>query len=268
MALALLGPNGPEPPLQDNEYLKCAVCPAVFSAVGPVPIKEGMRAGTQCPACGERKGFVRHQHGRPEHAVDQRWPGSTQGGWTPIPRTFHQRARALGLSLPEVGLIDALEAYRRTDDEPVFVSYKRLARETGSGQSTVKRLINGLVERGLIEREHRKRSDGGNSTCALTRHGLTRALAHIAQDPGHWDEANDRWVVPGLDELLRELVRHPRVKSASGARSDRPMPRGQIDPAEVEAVGQEAEAQELLTERDSGNLDFPDLRLVPIGGAA
>lgn len=157
-----------------------------------------------------------------------------------MPNAFHRHARALGLDLADIGLIDALETRRTDADEAVTVSFPRLAKEINTSAETIRRRVDGLVARGLLEKRRRHRDDGSNMSCAITRHGLTKALQLIDGNLVAGRQATD-----GLSDLLAGLARpHPQIAGAPTNRSEVPHPH--TDAASQEPVVQEPEEQEPL----------------------
>jgi hypothetical protein len=246
VALALFDEHGPTPPLE-GEYICCVSCGWMANKHSP-DLPKAERAGrAPCPLCtgpGEEwKGFTRHRHVKSEQTVDSRWPSAASAGWTPMPNAFHRNAKALGLDPADVGLIDLIETYRTSADDAVTVSYRKLANAIGSSPDTIGKRVNKWVQAGLFEKEHRQRGDGGNSTCSLTRRGLTRALAHIDANL-----AAKRPATEGL-EALREALRPDRnLRVPPPAEHGWPHP--QHAGAEEEGVEEEPLDEDLLTERE------------------
>jgi hypothetical protein len=164
-----------------------------------------------------------------------------------MPNAFYRHARALGLDATDVGLISALETRRVIADDPVYVSYRKLANEIKTSEDTISRRVEKWVAAGLVEKEHRRREDGGNSTCALTRRGLTRALALIDGNLVRGREATI-----GLDDLLVELKNGsaPHPQNAGAPTRNLRVPHPQNAGAEEEPLEEEPREEEPLTRRD------------------
>ena len=164
-----------------------------------------------------------------------------------MPRVFHWHASALGLDLADIGLIDAMEGYRSTADDPFTESFAKLAKQTGAPSGTIARRVKVLVEWGLFEKEPRKDpASGATLPSAYTRRGLTRALAHIERNLDAGRPAEE-----GLADLLAELsAPHPQTAPPPTRNLQHPHPQ---DAAALQEASQEGSEQEPLKRLDQSD---------------
>lgn len=219
-------------------------CGQIYTESSAVLPSEDGPGLVRCPDCNSPKGFTRHRHAPEDRRVAARWPDATRKGWTPMPRVFHWNAHALGLDLGDIGLIDAMEAYRTTADDEFTESFAKLAKQTGVSSDTIARRVAALVESGLLEKRPRKDpKSGATLPSAYTRKSLTRALAHIEDNLLAGREAED-----GLAAFLAELrAPHPQDAAPPTGSLRHPHPQ---DAAALQESSQEGYEQEPLTRPD------------------
>ncbi|UGS36095.1 helix-turn-helix domain-containing protein [Capillimicrobium parvum] len=244
--------SGPETPLAEGQVLVGTACEhAYLWDEIELPYGDGPRGhgdtAAWCPKCDDPTA-VRHFAMRSVttsgQAVTARWPGCSEAGWwyVQIDRKLVRWAKHLGLKSSHVGLLIALEGYRKTWDAPTWVKYATLASEIGDSEDTISRRVQDMEQLGLIEVD-RTSTNGRRGVCRITRKGLTLALAHIA--------GNIRRDLPGdhgLDEFLRALRQQPQAAAARNRklRSEQP----QVAATKEEQFEEEEVEEEPLTRRD------------------
>jgi hypothetical protein len=108
-------------------------------------------------------------------------PSKKTAGWAPIPNWV---IRDSDLSGNEILVLLALMT--RTDETgECFPGTKLLAKESRTSETTVRRSLNTLAEKGFLTRRWRRDADGGLTSSVYTTH-LERRVPEDERLPGGW----------------------------------------------------------------------------------
>jgi hypothetical protein len=95
-------------------------------------------------------------------------------GFTQVPRALTTHAAAIGLKPGEAWLIVELDSLRFYADDSIELSYPAIGQRLGMGESSARRWLNSLRERGLIEWRSGKRDHTENLYDRQVRGDLVR----------------------------------------------------------------------------------------------
>lgn len=85
--------------------------------------------------------------------------GAPGDGWTPLPTALDVYEAALGLTVPETWLLKRMLAHAWTWRTPVYLSMRKVARQSGVSRACIMRALRGLERKGYILRMPGVRGD-------------------------------------------------------------------------------------------------------------
>ena len=111
-------------------------------------------------------------------------------GWTAVPSIILEKQQALGLSPVDVNILLHLMTYWWHAGNEPFPSKRAIAEAMGYSARHIQRTIEALERDGMIKREKRFDSAGGQLTNRYTFEGLINAVAPYAQEKVEQKEKN------------------------------------------------------------------------------
>lgn len=123
-----------------------------------------------------------------------------EAGWLGLPSVFLQRQQAFRLDSLDLNILLQIADHWWNPNDLPFPSKRRLAERIGVTQRTIQRHLAEMEKDGLIRRNARHHSSGGNKTNSYSFQGLLAAA------------------VPFAEEILSERLRRKREKSARDKR--------------------------------------------------
>ncbi|UCQ16391.1 helix-turn-helix domain-containing protein (plasmid) [Edwardsiella piscicida] len=97
-------------------------------------------------------------------------------GWIGVPNILVERQRALGLTPLDVSLLLILMKYWRDPQSPPYPSKRVIGEMLGRDESTIRKAMKCLEDKGLISRAPRYMSLGGQTSNGYSMDGLVKAL--------------------------------------------------------------------------------------------
>ena len=116
-------------------------------------------------------------------AIESRWTKSlADAGWTALPNVVLEKQAVLGLKPTDVNIILQIAKFWWQPGQAPYPSVKRVAEAMGVTPRTVQKRISKMVEAGLLEREERFYSQGGQTSNCYTFNGLIERCKPFAKE--------------------------------------------------------------------------------------
>ena len=117
-----------------------------------------------------------------QKTFDRKWGASiTSLGWTGVPNILIERQQALKLTSLELNLILILLKFWWEASNPPYPSKRVIGEMLGKDESTIRRTMKKLEDRGLIQREGRYLDLGGQTSNRYVMTGLIKKLEEEAR---------------------------------------------------------------------------------------
>jgi hypothetical protein len=114
---------------------------------------------------------------------EEKWsPALMEPGWTVIPSIILEKQHALGLDAIDVNILMHLARFWWYSDNPPHPSKTRIAKCMNISTSTVRKRVKRMEDEGLIHRNPRYSTDGGQQTNEYLFGGLIATVTPHAKE--------------------------------------------------------------------------------------